>query len=727
MKQLIRENKILLVIIAVAVIISAVVIDGRFSVENANKTYDIVLDYNEIKAMAEQSDHDVAWWLREFRKMGITKVGLAEESVVSLMEDEDMPVQGTVMDIVMRDADWEAAYPEEFIREFKAVGYDRFDVLIEAASAEAFDFIANGVRTRYQPENYFIWQGEDGGYIVLNGTAKQTLYSEKHKLMSSIKKGFIEKDDIVSSKLMYVSFGLLPSKVELVKAAGMEIIPRTASYSGWNDRKYAEAVIESYKELGKAPEYLIVGGEAVIGYDDGIETALAYIKENNITMGMIEHTTQLQHVLQLGVDEVVRSTGYDAVRIFSVWDYIQYRYRYYGYEGAKEIENTLFRAIVERNIRVIYFKPIKETNDQHTYVTDLDEYKTMFSNLETRLAEHGIKPGSKASVMNQYVVSLWAKVVMAWGCVAAAVLLIRAILPIGRRLKAGLFLLGALGVVGAYAVMPGYAELVGSFAAAVIFPCVAVLFIVRQSKEFADTLDQRESLPKIIGLGTATLACSVAISLIGGVMTAAPISSVNFMLEIDIFRGVKLAQLLPLAFFILAYLAYYGFGAEKKHPGTLEYNDLKDMMNASIRIWMAVLGIVLLGVGYYYIERTGHDSSIQVSSIEMIIRNKLEDILIARPRSKEFLFAFPSVIMLAYTSIRKFKLWPILFGLASVIGMTSVANTFMHIRTPLYLGFIRTGYSLLFGVVIGIAGVLVFEAAHMLYKKLERRFERQIV
>jgi hypothetical protein len=81
----------LLVIIAVAVIISAVVIDGRFSVENANKTYDIVLDYNEIKAMADQSEHDVSWWLSEFRKLGITKVGLAEVRVVSLMEDEDMP------------------------------------------------------------------------------------------------------------------------------------------------------------------------------------------------------------------------------------------------------------------------------------------------------------------------------------------------------------------------------------------------------------------------------------------------------------------------------------------------------------------------------------------------------------------------------------------------------------------------------------------------------------
>jgi hypothetical protein len=204
-------------------------------------------------------------------------------------------------------------------------------------------------------------------------------------------------------------------------------------------------------------------------------------------------------------------------------------------------------------------------------------------------------------------------------------------------------------------------------------------------------------------------------------MTAAPLSSVRFMLEIDIFRGVKLAQLLPLMFFIAAYLAYYGFGESKKYPGKLEYHDLKDMMNASIKVWMVLLGMVLLVVGYYYIERTGHDSSIEVSNIEMIFRNMLEDDLIARPRNKEFLFAFPAVMMVVYTSIRKFKLWPILFGLASVIGMTSVNNTFMHIRTPLFLGFARTGYSLLFGIVVGIVGILIFEAGHIVYKKLERQ------
>ncbi|MEL7655051.1 MAG: DUF5693 family protein, partial [Bacillota bacterium] len=506
-----------------------------------------------------------------------------------------------------------------------------------------------------------------------------------------------------------------------VKAAGMEIIPRTASYKGWNDMKYAKAVINSYKDLGEVPEYMIVGGESILGYDDGIDTARDYLTKNNITIGLIENTTQRQNILQYGVDDVVKSSGYNAVRIFSVWDYIQNRYQYYGYEGAKEIENTLFRAVVERNIRLIYFKPIKEYKDQHVYVTDLEEYQTMFSNLDKRLEEHGIQFGNKASVMEQYQVSLWAKMMMALGSAAAAVLLVRAILPIGRKIKAGLFALGAVGVAGAYAVMPTYALLITSFAAAVIFPCLATLFIIRQSKELADSLQPSERITKIIGYGILTLICSAAISLLGGIMTAAPISSINYLLEIDIFRGVKVAQLLPLAFFAAAYLAYYGFGKSKKYPGTLEYNDLREMMNASIKVWMVLLGVVLLGVGYYYISRTGNESSIQVSSLEMLFRNTLEDNLIARPRSKEFLFAFPAVMMLVYTSVRRFKLWPILFGLASVIGMTSVANTFMHIRTPLYLGFARTGYSLLFGILIGIVGIMIFEFGHMIYKKLERQ------
>ena len=155
MKLLIKENKILLVIIAIAVIISFITIGGRISVESRNKNYDVVLDYNEIKAMAEQSDHDVSWWLGEFRKMGITKVGLAEESMASLMENKDLPVSADIMDIIMQDANWESQYPADFIKELKDVGYDKYDVLIEAALAGSLQFYCRRSQSKVSDRKLF--------------------------------------------------------------------------------------------------------------------------------------------------------------------------------------------------------------------------------------------------------------------------------------------------------------------------------------------------------------------------------------------------------------------------------------------------------------------------------------------------------------------------------------------------------------------------------------------
>jgi len=169
-------------------------------------------------------------------------------------------------------------------------------------------------------------------------------------------------------------------------------------------------------------------------------------------------------------------------------------------------------------------------------------------------------------------------------------------------------------------------------------------------------------------------------------------------------------------------LAYFGYGESKTTPGKLEYHDLKDLLNSHIRLWMMFIAVILGGAGAYYIMRTGHDSSIEVSSFEMLARNELENILIARPRTKEFLIAFPSIIMMTYCAVRQFKKWSIIFGIAGVIGITSVINTFQHIRTPLYLGFARTGYSLLIGIIVGIVLMLVFEGLYRIYDKYLRKY-----
>lgn len=717
MKLFIKENKILLFTVVIALIVAIAVIGGRFYVEHHNNKYDIVVDYNEMAELASQSKHDISWWLGQFKDMNITKIGLAEENLLTLSENKDVKVNAKVMAKVMKEADWQDNYPKQLIDQMYAKGFDKYDVLVEADRPEDFDFIKKALVARYHNDKYYYVPGEKGGYFILNGTAKDTLFKEKYTLINSMKKDFAQVNEIESSKIMYLNLGMLPSKIELLKNAKMDIIPRTASYKGWNDTKYAKAIIAEYKALGIKSPYMIVGGEAVIGYDDGIDVVKKYINDNNITIGLIENTTQLKNTMQFGVEDVVKQSEYKAMRVYSVWDYIQNRYQYYGYKGAKEIENTLFTAVSERNIRVIYFKPIKEYKDQQVYVTNIKEYKTLFENLNKRLAEHNIEYGS-ASVMANYHVPFSAMILMGLGCLAAGILLLKLILPVRKKYELLLLTIGALGVIGAAFVLPSYMELLCSFTAAVIFPCLAITFITKQSKVCSEKFSKNEKLSKIIPIAVVTLIIGVMISMIGAMLTAAPISTIDHMLELTVFRGVKLAQLLPIAFFVLIYLAYYGFGMEKKNSGRLEYQDIKNILNTNIKIWMIILGGILAVVGWYYMSRTGHDSVIEVSSTEMLFRNALEDHLIARPRNKEFLFAFPALMMFVYSSIRGYRLWPAIFGLASVIGLTSVVNTFMHIRTPLYLGFARTGYSLLFGLIVGVVAIVIFELLYKLYNTI---------
>ncbi len=718
MREFLTKNKLLIAAIMLMMIAAGVLIGERWSVEAHDKTYDVVLDYDELAAMVEQSDYDMNWWLEYFKDMGISKVGLTEESLITLMENTNLSVTGTMMADLIQKAGWDEEYPKGFIEKINHKGYDKFDVLVEADGAVAANFVTGGIQERFASDRYVAYTEGEGenvkAYFLIDGSSNMALYSELYKYKNSKAGGFIERTDVVSSKIMYISLGLNPEKVKTLQAAGMEIVPRTLAYSGWNDNNYANAVVSGYKKYDIRPSYIIAGGEAVIGYDDGIDFAKEYICNNHISIGLIENTTQLQNIMQYGVEDVARASDYNTVRVFTVWNYIQYRYQYYGYAGAEEIENTLFRAVTERNIRVIYFKPFKYLKDEHTYVTNPEEYQQMFSNLAARLDKHGFTMG-QASVQKTITAQKLFQILVGFGAVMGAVLLLISVVPINRKWSNILSGLGKIGVILAYLSLPNTSVLITSFASAVVFACLAVTYVTAQSRYIAE--EEGISLVKIIGFAAMTLAVGVCISLMGGVMTAAPISQTNYMLEISVFRGVKLSQLLPIAYFAVAYLAYYGFGSRKRHIGQLELHDIKDLCELKISVWMCVAAGLLGLVGYYYISRTGHDSSIQVSSMEMLFRNFLEDNLIARPRTKEFLFAFPAIMMMVYCSQRHLKLLTILFGLCGVIGLTSVVNTFMHIRTPLYLGFARTGYSLLFGIVLGALAIIIFDYIYKTYIK----------
>ena len=726
MKQYVKRNILLIALMGISVIISILVVAGRWQVEAGNKTYDIVLDYTELEWMVEQSDQDMSWWLEQFKSMGITKVGLTEENLATLMENSSMTVTATIMGEIKQDAGWRDNYPAPFVEEIDRRGFDRFDVIVEVSNNGEYDachFVVTAIEDRFPAGSYFCTANGSDAYIFLDGMAGDALYGGKTSYTTTLNKGFIERDDLRSSKLMYVSLGLMPEKVELIQAAGMEIIPRTLCYNGHNDSQYAQAVVRGYESYGIHPEYMIAGGEAVIGFDDDGQFVIDYLKKNHTTLGMIETNVQRENIMQSGVENAALSTDLNVVRVFSMWDYIQYRYAYYGYEGAEEIENALYRAIVERNIRVVYFKPIKYTDDHHVFITDADVYRELFEGLNSRLAAHKITLG-RASVMDNYQVPSLALLAVGLGAGFGGALLPGTFLRLKRKWTLLLGGAAAVCAAGAWLVLPNSYRLLASFASAVVFACLAAAFFLMAAKRTGQRMDENAKVLQILPRAAAILVGAVAISLAGAMMTAAPLSSTNFMLELGIFRGVKAAQLLPLAFFCLLFVSYYGFFQKERESSSLDLRDIAAALKWNIPLWALLLMGVVAVAGYYYLARTGHESNVAVSDVEMIFRNDLETLLLSRPRTKEFLVAFPGIMLAVYCAVRRLPFWTALFGLAGTIGLTSVCNTFMHIRTPLYLGFVRTAYSLLLGILVGAVMIVCFELLLRLCRGLAGKYGR---
>ena len=151
MKSFTKANRILLALLAAAVLVSLTVIARRWQIESENKTYDVILDYTELELLADQSEEDISWWLEQFRDMGITRVGLTEESLTSLMENSPLSVTSTMMDTIIQNADWRNDYPAEFISTITDYGFDRFDVLVEVSGQEATQFVTEAVEQRFHP------------------------------------------------------------------------------------------------------------------------------------------------------------------------------------------------------------------------------------------------------------------------------------------------------------------------------------------------------------------------------------------------------------------------------------------------------------------------------------------------------------------------------------------------------------------------------------------------
>jgi hypothetical protein len=201
----------------------------------------------------------------------------------------------------------------------------------------------------------------------------------------------------------------------------------------------------------------------------------------------------------------------------------------------------------------------------------------------------------------------------------------------------------------------------------------------------------------------------VGISLVGGLFVAAVLSKTSYFVGIELFRGIKLAEALPLV--VVFVLLVGGVGSEGRKVPSEE--KIRGFLGLGLEVKHVLALLFLLLVAAVWIMRTGNQPGVGTLPLEMKVRGILESALGARPRTKEFLLGHPLLLLgfmlYALPAASAWRRWAPALVLVGAIGQASVVNTFCHLHSPLYLGLWRTFNGLWLGCLIGvILALLIF-------------------
>ncbi len=671
---------------------------GRINLEAEHKTISLALDYEEMGKMADQSSDDLVSILGAFREMNASFVGVEEESLKTYL-DANPALQGQVAEGFFGTGGPVGEIPLELSLAYEAGQVKPYDYIVTITDESfAGDFFERALMRFHEEELQSFW-AEHTEYLVISGSRELGIFEQGNLLIDGQGRKYFGATPIVGSRIEDIGFGFDPEAMETIQLAGLTVMPKVRN-NPLNPEMAVAALKIEFERYGLGNSPLLLTQEAP-GYPVDLNSFSQEMQDRNLTLALIEAGTQREHIVQKGMFSLMNDSGNKAIRLFSVWPYIQERYQYYNYDGGQEIGNALYRAATERNIRILYFKPFKWAKE--SYVTDLDEYRPIFNDLTDRLGWHDLSWGDAPSTFPNRQLSTGLLFLLGMGPVLAGVLLLRKVFGLSEN-RVFMLALGLLPVMGAgLLVSRDLMQSLLAFSASFVYSSLAGVWMMDRLDHASHCLDARQG--PALWEGAKGLIQSVAIAMMGGLYVGTILSDTTYLLEMEIFRGVKASLVLPLFVVALYALRVWGYRRETEERALMP--DMERLMKEPLRIGHLAVAAVFLVIAYVYLARSGHETSLQPLNIEMLMRNGLENLIPARPRTKEILMAFPAVI-LSFALVKNGWKWVgIPLGMIATIGFISVTNTFSHLRTPMILSMERTAYSLSFGLIIGCIGTWV--------------------
>ena len=674
-----RYNRILLAVIFVGFLAAMAVNLMRDAAEKQNMTVDLAIDYEGLLELAEREGLPPEEVLRQAKEAGITSLAVYETTFKKLN------VNGKA-----------SATPGGAI-------FERY---------QSGALTSPGWRS-------LVERGEIvGTEVYVTGHDPLTFREVKEDLIrrlgaDRVRSFLVDGEEALAVKANYPSFekmnlGLPTDEMKAVNAAGFYVLARPSNYVQATEADVA-AVFRRLDGI-RVSEMLFSGTEA-LGAPDYLPQLVEALRDRDITLGLIEATTQLQFYKQEGLLEAARLYGYRAARMYSIPKE----------EQPKMKRNAAVERWVntdeERNIRIdllrIYEKPelghsLLETNMQY------------FSDTRDKLTSHGFTLG-RAGTFPPFAPPPFLRALIMLGTAAGGVLYLSLVIPaLNRRPAWQMALFAVCGLAAAVPVLMGHGgtvRLLAALASANVFPALAVigqLDYIRACRTVPEG-----SLPKLLLLAAMALFLTGALSFVGAAYLSGALSDVEYFLEVNIFRGIKLTFVLPILLVAIAFLERFSVFGDAAEGFTAQGCRLL-AMPVTVKTLAVFVGILVAGV--VLLARSGHSMGMPVSGLELRFRAFLEQALYARPRSKELLIGHPAFMMAA---LAWFKKWPgmvlFLLVLAATIGQGSMVETFAHMRTPVMMSFARGIGGLIGGAMIGAAAILLFAWGERMLRATEAR------
>ncbi|NLJ59092.1 MAG: hypothetical protein GX339_09640, partial [Tissierellia bacterium] len=230
-----KVEKIVIILICLSLIIGLYTLYQRTEVEKQYKTAEIVLDYNEIKKLADSSDEDLSYWFKKFKEFGAESVSIQEETI-NLLIEAGYELRAEIVSQLVKEYKWQDSYHEEIVSAIKENEIKPVDLIISTEDEELYSYIVSGLEERYAAEFHERHILDDVYYIVLKGTNDDIYYSETDKIINIDGKGVYESVKVADSRLMNIGIGYDPEKISLAKEAGLDVVLRPINFPTYNEK-----------------------------------------------------------------------------------------------------------------------------------------------------------------------------------------------------------------------------------------------------------------------------------------------------------------------------------------------------------------------------------------------------------------------------------------------------------------------------------------------------------